>query len=107
MVAIVLAGGAFGYGSWVLLHLQAIDVCGTAVDAGDRFAVNFVGLIWMGVCLVAAAVVAALVDGGGGRAWKIALGVVLLIVVLTGLLQWWNVASFEASCGGAGRYQRP
>lgn len=100
---VLVGSGAIGYGSWVVMHLVAIDVCGIAVDAGGRMAVNFVGLIGMGVAVVlGGAAGGALVYGESRRARLLGLALIVLLLVILGLMQWWSASSFDASCGGEG-----
>ncbi|MBS4104458.1 hypothetical protein [Tsukamurella paurometabola] len=99
----VLVGcGAIGYGAWVWMHLAAIDICGMAVDAGGRMAVNFLGLLGMGASVVLGGAVGGLLVYGETRRHRVAALVpFLLLVVVLALMQWWSASSFDASCGGA------
>lgn len=100
----LIACGAIGYGAWVRMHLVAIDICGIAVDAGGRFAINVVGLIGMGVALVlGGAAGGGLVYGETRRGRLFGIAMIVLLVLILALLQWWNAWSFGASCGGGRR----
>ncbi|WP_220656782.1 hypothetical protein [Tsukamurella sp. TY48] len=98
VLAIILAGGALGYGSWALLFVKADETCGMGVDAGGRFALGLLGLVWMGVCLIVSGVAAVLLVYGSKRARVIGVVVVVALLLGTGLLQWLNVETFESSC---------
>ncbi|ADG77108.1 Major facilitator superfamily (MFS) profile domain-containing protein OS=Tsukamurella paurometabola(strain ATCC 8368 / DSM / CCUG 35730 / CIP 100753 /JCM 10117 / KCTC 9821 / NBRC 16120 / NCIMB 702349 / NCTC 13040)OX=521096 GN=Tpau_0467 PE=4 SV=1 [Tsukamurella paurometabola] len=88
VLAVIVAGGVVGFGSWALMFVQA-DARGMGVDPGAGLALGFLGLIWSGVCLVAAGVAGdLLVYGESRRARLVGIGVMALILACTGLLLW-------------------
>ncbi len=82
--------------------VTAPDSGGDGYTSGRTILRNAVQ-IGMGVAVVlGGAAGGALVYGESRRARLLGLALIVLLLVILGLMQWWSASSFDASCGGEG-----